>query len=121
MRREERSFEVLGFDDPVAATERVFSSRYGPQVQRALIYVLEGAAYRAAARLAGLRDHKDVYRAARRLDLIGLHDERKDVRDSARYSKRDLAAVEAVVRGSGKASTAQLVRAYAASMKRVRP
>ena len=121
MRGEERSFEVLGFDDPVAAVERVFSSRYGPRVQRALICVLEGAGYREAARLAGLRDHKDIHRAARRLDLTCLHDERKDVRDSVRYSKRDLAAVEAVLHGPGKASGSQLVRAYAASMKRVRP
>ncbi len=120
MRREERSFEVLGFNDPVAAVERVFSSRYGPQVQQALIFVMEGAPYREAARRTGLADHKDVYRAARRLDLTCLHDERKALRDSVRYSKRDLAAVEAVLRDPKSASTSQLVRGYAAAMKRVR-
>ena len=121
VRGEDRSFSVLGVDDPVAAVERIISSRCGPRVRCALIYALEGAGYREAARLAGLGDHKGVYRAARRLDLTPLHDERKELRDSVRYSKRDLAAVEAVLRGPGNASTSQLVRAYAASMKRVRP
>jgi hypothetical protein len=81
-------------------------------------YALEGAGYRDAARRAGLRDHKDVYRAARRLGLTRLHDERRAVRDSLRYSKRDLAAVEAVLHDPENASTKQLMRAYAATSRR---
>ena len=114
---EDRSFEVLGVEDPVAVAESVFSSRYGPRMQRALVLVLEGAGYREAARRAGLGDHKDVFRAAKKLELRELHEERRSARNVARYSKRDLSAVEAVL--AGNASTSQVVRAFVASRKRV--
>jgi hypothetical protein len=108
---------LFRWTDPVEALERVFSSPYGPRVQTALIYALEGAGYRDAARRAGLSDHKDVYRAARKLGLEQLHRDRQLERSSMRYSKRDRAAVEAVLRGD--ATLKQLIRASKASSKRI--
>jgi hypothetical protein len=108
---------LFHWTDPVEAVQRIFSSRYGPRVKTALIYALEGAGYRDAAQRAGLSDHKDVYRAARKLGLDEIHRDRQLERSSMRYSKRDRAAVEAVLRGD--ATLKQLIRASNASSKRV--
>jgi hypothetical protein len=108
--------ELFHWTDPVEALRRIFQSPYGPRVKTALIYALEGAGYRDAAHRAGLSDHKDVYRAARKLGLEEIHRDRQLERSSMRYSKRDRAAVEAVLRGG--ATMRQLIRAMNASSKR---
>ncbi|MHC4340381.1 MAG: hypothetical protein ACYSX0_09250 [Planctomycetota bacterium] len=105
------------FQDPVEALQRILASRYGPKTQLALVYIVEGAGYRYAARLAGLGDHRDLHRAASKLGLAELHADRKRIRDTMHYSKRDRAAIEAVLRGDP--SWSQLIRASEASWKRI--
>ncbi len=109
------------YRDPVVALDRVLSSGYSARIKVALIFVLEGAAYRFAAHRAGLRSSraKDVHRAAVRLGIDQLHLDRKAERDAARYSKRDWAAIEAVLEDPQAASMKQLIRATKASTKRV--
>ena len=46
-------------------TAEIETRGFGDRVQRALLLVLEGEAYRHAAELAGLRSHQDVARAAK--------------------------------------------------------
>ncbi len=107
--------------DGLDALQRIVSGNYAPAMKAALLCVLEGAAYRHAARLAGLRESraKDIYRAAKRLGIDRLHLDRKAERDAARYSKRDWAAIEAVLTDPAAASFKQLIRATRASTKRV--
>ena len=113
---------MVGRMDGLEALQRVLSSRHGPGVKSALIYALEGAGYRLAARLAGLRESraKDLHRAAKRLGILEIHLDRKVELDAQRYSKRDRAALEAFLRDPEKATLRQLVRASRASEKRVR-
>ena len=93
------------------------ASRCGPKVRLALLFVLEGCAYREAARRAGLPDHKNVFRAATCHGLRRIHMERKLRRDAVRYSGSDLTAIEAVIAGT--ASARQSERAFLATTRRV--
>ena len=107
--------------DGVAALQRIYGSGHRPPMQKALTYVLEGAGYRQAARHAGLKEMRarDVQRAARKLGIDQLHLIRKQEQDSLRYSKRDQAAIEAVMCRPKKASMSQLIRAQKAAWKRI--
>ena len=114
--------QLFDLVDGLEALQRVITSGYGPAMKTALIYALEGAEYRLAARLAGLRESraKDVHRAAQRLGILEIHLDRKIERDAQRYSKRDRAALEAFLGDPEKATLRQLVRASRASEKRMR-
>ena len=50
---------------PVELTAEIKRRGFGDRMQRALRLVLEGASYRYAAELAGLKSHQDVARAAK--------------------------------------------------------
>lgn len=108
-----------GILDPVEAVIRVLASRYGPRMQIALLLALEGAGYRLAARLAGLKVTRaaDVRRAAVGLGINQLHLHWAEERRGIVYSERDYTALSAVL--GGQATTAQAIRAAKASMKRL--
>jgi hypothetical protein len=68
------SYAALGIPDPLAAIARICAHRrFRPRARTAMILLLEGARYREAARAAGLADHADLYRKARRYDVDRLH------------------------------------------------
>lgn len=108
-----------GILDPVEAAIRVFTSRYGARMKLALIMALEGAGYRLAARLAGMKVTRapDVRRAALDLGLDELHLHRGEDRRGIVYSERDFKALAAVLGDT--ATAAQAIRAAKASMKRL--
>jgi hypothetical protein len=71
------AFSQLGVPDPAEAAVRILASRrLGPRKRAALVLILEGVGYRAAARAVGLADHMALHRAAHRLGLRQLHCER---------------------------------------------
>ncbi len=104
------------FDGAAAAT-RILTSRYRARVQTALVLVLEGVGYRRAAYSVGLRDHRDVHRAAGKLGLRELHLERKRLRDAMTYSERDASAIDAVLRGG--ATPSRAIRSFRVSVGRL--
>ena len=65
---------MVGRMDGLEALQRIVTSGHGPGVKTALIYALEGAGYRQAARLADLRESraKDIHRAAKSMILTLL-------------------------------------------------
>jgi hypothetical protein len=69
--------------DPVAAMLRLMRSRrLGPRKRAALLLVLEGLGYRAAARAVGLADHMALHRTARRMGLRRIHNDRARFREA---------------------------------------
>ena len=104
--------------DGAEALLRVLGApRYGNRVRIALLFVLEGLGYRRASSLAGLRDHRDVYRAAQRLRLIELHLQRKTERDAMHVTERQARAIERVM--TRKATPRQMIEAFRVSCDRL--
>ena len=64
--------------DPVNFLERILAARrLAPKTKMALLFVLVGESYRLAAQRAGVRDHMQVYLAAKRLGFTDLHLQRR--------------------------------------------
>jgi hypothetical protein len=75
----------LESSDPAAAALRILTApRLGPRKRAALVLVLEGVGYRAAARAVGLADHMALHRAASRMGLQLVHNRRAQYREAMR-------------------------------------
>jgi len=106
-------FEAVGLPDPLEAVARIHSSRrMQPRVRMGLLYLLEGATYREAARAVGLQTHQDLHRTAQRLGIADLHEARRQERERITSSVRELekSGVAAEVIRRGKAGLRDLVR-----------
>lgn len=58
---------------PTDLTDRIAALPCGDRMKRALARVVDGVPYREAASAEGYADHRDVYRWAKRADLLNRH------------------------------------------------
>ena len=68
--------------------------------KHALCLVLEGLPFRQAASRVGLRDHRDLYRYAAKLRLLGLHRQRKIERERILWLEMHRAVRDRILEGT---------------------
>jgi hypothetical protein len=97
--------------DTVDALVRILvSTRLRARKRVALLLILEGVGYRRAAHAVGLRDHMALHRAAGRMGLRRLHNER--ARYLASMHKLDIASSLLFRMSAGKGGLRDSVRAF---------
>ena len=72
-RSEKRKLAML--TNALSLGDRVATLTCGDRMKKALALVAEGMPYRDAAKEAGYRDHREVYRWAKRAGLLAVHSE----------------------------------------------
>lgn len=93
--------EQAGLPDPARIVTRIRTHpMLGERMRWALLYALEGASYREAARAAGLGCHQDVAKTARRMGFAGLHRSRQVQRQRVARGVRDMGRIRGAVAGA---------------------
>jgi hypothetical protein len=108
--------------DGVAAIVKILARpRLSPRVQSALILICEGASYREACRLAGLKATRaaDLHENAERLGLLALHLQRREQRALLRVPQREAELYERLMGRGRRLTPKQLSRASDLAFDRV--